>query len=154
MSPASDAEAAGVDRQRRVDAELGAHEGDGAVEPLDRGLGAGAVVLEHLNQPRNALERWGVRGGDLGSVHREVRKLADRVPRVQLPRVRVERAEELVTVRVPGPPVVERDVRERRELGGESQRELGGTLLRLTRARERRDVHHPRRAHGPTSVGS
>ena len=42
------AEPAGVDRQRRVHAELGADEDDRAAEPFDRRLGARAVVLEHL----------------------------------------------------------------------------------------------------------
>ena len=147
------AQPARVDRQRRVDAELGADEDDRAVEALDRRLGPVSVLLEHPREPRDPLERRPVRGRDLGRVRREVGELAYRVSRVDLPRVRVERAEELGPVGIPGPAVVERDPRERRELGRKPQRELGGPLVGLPCAGKRRDVHDPSRAHGPTPVG-
>ena len=62
--------------------------------------------------------------------------------------MRVERAEELVTVGIPRPAVVERDPRERRELGREPQGELGGTLVRLAGAGEGLDIDQARRGHG------
>ena len=141
-------EAARVDRQRGVDAELGADEDDRAVEALDRRLRTGAVLLQHARESRDPLERRWVRGCDLGRVGREVGELPHRIPRIELPGVRVERAEELVTVGIPRPAVVERDPRERRELGREPQGELGGTLVRLAGAGEGLDIDQARRGHG------
>ena len=114
--PRERSQAAGVDRERRMDAELRADEGDRAVETLDMRVRPGAIVLEHLRQPRDALTDRDVTGGGLGRVRQEVLELAHRVAAVELPREWVERAEELGAVGVPRPAVVERDPRERREL--------------------------------------
>ncbi len=129
-------------------AELGADEADGAAEALDRRLGACAVLLQHALEAGDPLERRAMGCRDLRQVWRQVGQLSHRVSGVKLPGVRVEGAEELRSVRVPRPAVVERDSRERRELRRQPPRELGGALVRLLRSRHGRDVHDPRRAHG------
>ncbi len=78
---------------------------------------------------------------------RDVGELPHRVGEVDLPRVRVERAEELVAVGIPAPAVVERDPGERRELRRQPERELGGSLVRLPRPRQGREVNESGRAH-------
>ena len=140
------AEPARVDRQRRVDAELGADEDDRAAEPFDRRLGARAVVLEHLLRAgrsarasgrarrrsppacgvRSASCRTGFRAWSSQACGSSARKSSG-------------------PVRVPGPAVVERDPRERRELRRKPPRELGGALVRPPRAPgQGRDIHDPR----------
>jgi hypothetical protein len=142
------AETTRVDRQRRMDPELRADEDDGPVDARDGRLGPGAVLLEHALEAGDALQRRPVPRGQLRGVRREVGQLAHRVLGVDHPRVGVERAEERRAVRIPGPAVVERDPRERRELGRQSPGELRGPLVGFPRARERRDIHDPGGAHG------
>ncbi len=89
--------------------------------------------------------------GRLGRVRGEILELANRVPAVDLPGVRVERAEERGPIRIPRPAIVERDPGERRQLGGQAPRELCRALVRLARAGQRRDVDHAGRAHGSSS---
>jgi hypothetical protein len=146
--PGQHPEPARVDRQRAVDPELRADEHDGPVEALDPRLGARPILLEDLREARDSLA--GRRVGDRARrrVRRDVRERADGVRDVDLPRVRIERAEKLVPVRVPGPAVVERDPCERRELGGQPQRELRGALVRFPRPGEGREVDESGRAHG------
>ena len=145
------AEPARVDRQRRVDAELRADERDRAVEALDRRVRPGTVVLEHLREPLHALADRAVAAGGLERVRREILELSHRVAAVELPRERVERAEELGAVGIPRPAVVERDPRERRELGRKPRRDVGGALVRLAGAGEGGDVDEAGRAHGGPS---
>ena len=57
------------------------------------------------------------------------------------------RDEELVAVGIPAPAVVERDPGERRELRRQPERELGGSLVRLPRPRQGREVNESGRAH-------
>ena len=143
------AEPARVDRQRRVHAELGADEDrPGRRGPSIGVSGRARSSSSTLCEAGDPLERRAVRGGHLRQVRRQVGELAHRVAGMELPGVRVERAEELRPVRVPRPAVVERDPRERRELRRQPPCELGGALVRLLRSRQRRDVHDPRRAHG------
>ena len=145
------AEPSGVDGQRGVDAELGADEDDRPAEPVDRRLGACPVLLENSRQPRDPLADRLVSCGCLGCVRREILELANRVPAVDLPGVRVERAEERGPVRIPRPAIVERYPGERRQLGGQAPRELCRALVRLARAGQRGDVDHAGRAHGSSS---
>ena len=71
-------------------------------------------------------------------VRREVLELAHGVPAVDLPGVRVERAEQLGPVRIPRPAVVERDPGQRRQLRREPPGEARGALVRLPGARQAR----------------
>ncbi len=145
------AEAARVDGQRGVDPELRAHEHDRAVEAVDRPLGAHPVLLEHAREALDPLARRCVAGEAVRRVRGEVPELTHGVAAVDLPGVRVERAEELGPVRIPRPAVVERDAGERRQLRRQAPREAGGALVGLPCSRERGDVDHAGRAHGTPS---
>ena len=130
-----------------MDPELGADEHDRPVEAVDPRLGTGAILLEDASEPGDPLPGGGVGDRARRHVRRDVGELANRVRQVDLPAVRVERAEQLVPVGSPRPAVVERDPCERRELLGEPQGELGGSLVRFPRARERGEVDESGRAH-------
>ena len=145
--PGEDAEAARIDRQRPVDPELRADEHDRPVEAVDPRLWTGAIFLEDAGEPGDALPGGGVGDRARRHVRRDVGELADRVRQVDLPAVRVERAEQLLPVGIPRPAVVERDPCERHQLIGKTQGELGGSLVRFPRARERREVDESGRAH-------
>ena len=84
------------------------------------------------------------RAGGLERVRREILELSHRVAAVQLPRERVERAEELGAVGIPRPAIVERDPRERRELGREAATRCGRPA-RPPRARPARAAMSTRR---------
>ena len=149
--PRERAQSPRVDRQRGVDAELCADERNRAVECLDRRVRPGTVALDDLREALHALAERAVAAGGLECVRGEILELSDRVAAVELPRERIERAEELGAVGIPRPPVVERDPGERGELGREPRRDVGGPQVRLAGAGEGGDVDETRRAHGGPS---
>ena len=145
------AEAARVDGQRGVDPELGAHEHDRPLEAVDRSLGPHPVLLEDAREALDPVACRRVAGKAVRRVRGEVPELAHGVAAVDLPGVRVERAEELGPVRIPRPAVVEGDAGERRQLRRQAPREAGGALVGLPGSRERGDVDQAGRAHGTPS---
>ena len=122
------AEAAGVDGERAVHAELGAEVRD---RPLRRGRARGGGALEVGAHGRfdlvDALEQLGVarRAGE--RLEAGLAEQADRVLPAALPAHRVDRGEEVVAAGRPGPAVVVREARESGQGLGYARRErLGG----------------------------
>ena len=130
-----------------MDPELGADEGHRAVGGGDLGLGTGEILLDGVREPLDRRERDRVerRGCSLG---REIVELPDRVAAVELPGMRVERAEQLRPSGLPRPAVVEGDPREGHELIRERGGKPRGALARLARAGKRADVDVSVSGHG------
>ena len=110
------AQAAGVDRQRGVDRELGAEVGRRMLAG-DRAGGRLAieVVLDRAFERGGAIEQIVVGRGTPARLGTDLLQQADRVARDLLPAQRIERAEDLLAVWHPAPAVVVGEPRERGE---------------------------------------
>jgi hypothetical protein len=135
------AQAARVDRQRRVDAVLGAEERHRA---LGRHLAGGSrgprqVGGDRLLHRLPAGDQLGVGGGTLERVRGCLGQQADRVLAAQVPARRIDRAEHLRGARRPRPAQVVRGARQRRQRAGHAAgQRLCGSIDLLTSERHGR----------------
>jgi hypothetical protein len=143
-----DAQAAAVDAQRLVQAELGAEVGhrvlarerDAATQLVGHVL-ARHVGLEARQDASQALDVLGALRARAQVLGVDVAQVARDVAAVRLPLAREDLAEELGRLGIPRPPIVARQPLEARQRGRQRGRDLEAHQVRTARLRSGRDRH-------------